>query len=282
MEAKRSEISEKDAAALLAVELEYAEVKALRSPGPGVEVHVDADATWVIHPGPAWANAGIALRFTPETVERRLDEILARYRANGRGAGFWVSPFATPPDLEMRLKARGLRCRKRFPAMHCDLGPPTGPAPLRPDLTLLLVEDYDLFRRHPHPFYGPMRSPMRRAMLAAMARGAADRPRRVWDFAALRAGVPVGFVSVFLGDRGEGKSNAAGMHDVGVLPAERQKGIGAALMHHACAFARERGYPGAVLIASGMGEGVYRRAGFREVGRIAYWYRSPHREAPRP
>jgi hypothetical protein len=30
----------------------------------------------------------------------------------------------------------------------------------------------------------------------------------------------------------------------------------------------------AVLLASGLGNGLYRRLGFREVCQIAYWYRS--------
>jgi len=272
----RGENSDRDSAAFLAVELEYAEVKALHGVVPRVEVHVEPDVTWVVHPESAWANAAVAIRFDPETVERRLDEILGRYRENGRGAGFWISPFSTPDDLPPRLKARGLHCRRRFAGMHCDFETLPAPPPPRLDLTLTPVEDYDPFVRHPHPFYGRMRTPKRRFALAAMARLATLEPRRIQDFVALRKGVPVGFISVFLGERGEGKSNVAGIHDVGVLPDLRKQGIGLALMHHAHAFAREQGYRGAVLIASAMGEGVYRRAGFREVGRIAYWYRQYH------
>jgi hypothetical protein len=46
------------------------------------------------------------------------------------------------------------------------------------------------------------------------------------------------------------------------------------MMARALGFARERGVAQAVLLASGMGYGVYRRVGFREVCKIAYWYRS--------
>lgn len=68
--------------------------------------------------------------------------------------------------------------------------------------------------------------------------------------------------------------SGAGFYDVGVLEKERDHGIGAALVAHALHFARARGATQAVLLASGMGYGMYRRVGFREVCKIAYWYRS--------
>ena len=69
--------------------------------------------------------------------------------------------------------------------------------------------------------------------------------------------------------------SVAGFYDVGVLEKERGRGIGSAMLAHALRFARERGATQAVLLASGMGSGMYRRAGFREVCKIAYWYRRP-------
>jgi predicted N-acetyltransferase YhbS len=65
-----------------------------------------------------------------------------------------------------------------------------------------------------------------------------------------------------------------------VLEEERNKGIGSAMMTHALGFARERGATQAVLLASGMGYGMYRRVGFNEVCKIAYWYRALKRNSP--
>jgi hypothetical protein len=46
------------------------------------------------------------------------------------------------------------------------------------------------------------------------------------------------------------------------------------MLAHALRFARERGASQAVLLASGMGYGMYQRVGFREVCKVAYWYRA--------
>jgi predicted N-acetyltransferase YhbS len=61
---------------------------------------------------------------------------------------------------------------------------------------------------------------------------------------------------------------------VDVIEDYRRRGIGAALVDHSCRFASERGASAIVLLATGMGEGVYKRCGFVEVARFGYWYRS--------
>jgi ribosomal protein S18 acetylase RimI-like enzyme len=68
--------------------------------------------------------------------------------------------------------------------------------------------------------------------------------------------------------------SAAGLYDAGVLQQHRGRGIGSAMLAHALGFARDRGATQAVLLASGMGSGMYHRAGFRKACKIAYWYRS--------
>ena len=252
---------------LAAVELEQARYLAAHSTVPGYEVHADADVIWAIQPGGVWGNCAVRLRLAAGTADQRLDRIADRYCDTERGGGFWVSPFATPPDLPARLRRRGFRCRKHFPAMYRELTAPDAPEPEVDDLTFKVVEDYQLFLKFPHPCYGPIRTPMRRFELARQAHLAAMRPRRFWDLAAFREGIPVGACTLFH------EEGTAGVHDVGVLPAMRRMGIGTALMQYAGGFARGLGATACVLISSGQGFGMYGRAGFREVGRIGYWYR---------
>jgi ribosomal protein S18 acetylase RimI-like enzyme len=252
---------------LAAVEAEQAGYLAAHATVPGYEVHVESDATWAIQPGGVWGNCAVRLRLAAGAADKRLDRIADRYCDTERGGGFWLSPFATPTDLPARLRRRGFRCRKLFPAMYRDLSKPDASEPEIGGLTFQVVEDHDLFLKFPHPCYGPIRTPMRRFELARQAHMAAMRPRRFWDIVAFREGVPVGVCTLF------DENGIAGVHDVGVLPANRRQGIGTALMRQACRFSRGLGAAGCLLISSGEGYGMYGRAGFREVGRIGYWYR---------
>ena len=252
---------------LTAVEAEQARYLAAHATVPGYEVHVEPDATWAIKPGGVWGNCAVQLRLVPGTADRRLDRIADRFCETERGGGFWLSPFITPTDLPARLRRRGFRCRKHFPAMYRELTTPDAPAQEASGLTFQVVEDYQQFLKLPHPCYGPIRTPMRRFELARQAHLAAMRPRRFWDLAALHEGVPVGVCTLFH------ENGMTGVHDVGVLPAKRRRGIGTALMRHACEFSFGLGSAGCLLISSGEGYGMYELAGFREVGRIGYWYR---------
>jgi GNAT superfamily N-acetyltransferase len=130
-----------------------------------------------------------------------------------------------------------------------------------------------MYLRHPHPYFGPITTALRRHELNRLAHLAAQWPKRFFDFAALNAdNRPVGACSMFIDDSLAGF--VAGLYDVGVLEEERNRGVGSAMIAHALRFARTRDARQAVLLASGMGCGMYRSVGFREVCKIAYWYRS--------
>jgi 4-diphosphocytidyl-2-C-methyl-D-erythritol kinase len=89
----------------------------------------------------------------------------------------------------------------------------------------------ELFRGHPAwPSYAAMSIPPE-LLDAAIARGL------VW-VAQTRDDTPVGFVWLD-DDVGEG---AVGIAEIDVLPAHGRRGIGAALLEHACAWARAAGY----------------------------------------
>jgi hypothetical protein len=87
-----------------AVEGHTAEWFEIQGTVPGVELHSNLDAIWIVQPGSVWGNAAAELRFKRESAGARLSQIIRRSRMNGRGAGFWVSPFATPDDLGERLR----------------------------------------------------------------------------------------------------------------------------------------------------------------------------------
>jgi GNAT superfamily N-acetyltransferase len=242
----------------------------LRATGrvPGVELHQDPDAVWILLPVPGWSNCGTYLRFTPQTVEHRLDEIANRYADADRANGFWVADCAAPSDLTAHLRRRNYRCRKRFPAMACDLRQPPMPFDAPKGIRIELVADLSRFGpKNPHPSIGPITTHIRRFQLRADQHQAAENPRQVFQYFAWDGDRPVGAATVLASE------GAAGIHDVVVKDTERGRGIGTALVHACLNHGRDSGCDTAMLISTGMGESLYRRCGFHEACRIAYWYR---------
>lgn len=233
---------------------------------PGLEVHCDPDIAWKVSPASAWSNCGVRVRLSERNAKARLDEILARYHENGRGAGFWIGPAAEPDNLEPLLKHRLLRCRKYFPSMYCDLRRELPELRARVPVTFSTLTDYSVFDRSPHPAIGRITTPIRRFQLASQRWLASCAPRKSWELVASCDGMPAGICTVFLGPR------YAGLFDVAVLEPLRNLGIGRALVRHACAFAQEHGAEGIILIATNAGYRVYEHAGFKEVARIGFWY----------
>ena len=257
-----------DPARALIVERHAAEWFAEAAVVPGAEVHVDPDVTWIVTPGRVWGNAGVMVRFSEESAPGRLDTLLARYRAHGRGMGLWVSPAATPEDLPALLRGRRLHCRKHFPAMVKHLVAGADVPSRGSGVTCRTIEDPDEFLATPHPSIGPITTPLRRQALASLRAHVLARPQRTLAFVAELDGAPVGASLLFLG------SECSGLHDLTVVERFRGRGIGRALLDHTCLEARRRGATTMALLATSDGQRVYDRAGFEEVARFGYWYRS--------
>jgi ribosomal protein S18 acetylase RimI-like enzyme len=81
-------------------------------------------------------------------------------------------------------------------------------------------------------------------------------------FVGYREGVPVATSLRFLSD------GVVGIYGVATIPEERRRGYGASLTLAALEDGRARGYGVGVLIATAMGEPVYRRLGFQELFRV--------------
>jgi GNAT superfamily N-acetyltransferase len=254
--------------AVLAAEREMAQWFVAQTGARGVEVHADPDATWIVAQGMVWANRVLNVRLNDGTAETRLDRILRRYRATKRGVGFWISPFARPADLSRFLPVHGLRCRKHFPVMFCELKRLPATDRSRDEISISVIEDHSIFKKHAHPYFGDISTRLRQFELGRLAYLSQQRPRRVWELVAWRDGIPVSACTIFR------DGSVVGFHDVATLRRFRGQGIATFLMHQACRFAREQGCKNAVLLASGQGYGMYQRAGFRDVGSISYWYRT--------
>jgi GNAT superfamily N-acetyltransferase len=111
--------------------------------------------------------------------------------------------------------------------------------------------------------------PAKNADYLAEGRLAHTNPDRAVQAVAWADSRPVGVSCAFLT---RGSSGIAGVYDVGVLPEYRNQGIGKALTHAVCVWARDRGYRIAGLNATPMGEPVYRALGFHSLRRSETWH----------
>jgi GNAT superfamily N-acetyltransferase len=222
---------------------------------PGVEMHDDGDAVWLFSTTPGRGGAVAGARFTEKSADERIAEILAYHRRFLQPTLWWTGPSSTPADLGKRLRAAGLQSQQNLPGMAADLDAIRTEFRRPEGLTIVALEDFSIFRRYEHPFFGPATTERRRNLIDGVAWMATQEPRRAWHFVASLAGVPVA-----------------------TIPKARGKGIGKAVTLAALEHARGLGYRVSILHASKQGEPIYRQIGFAEVCRVSHWYYSKMRQ----
>ncbi len=260
----RSPAASKDAAGALsdeelaaAVELNSAEWIRLKSRLPWVEFHDDDDALWLFA-GDTWPQNSVALaRFTPASANRRVGEILAHHQRSKVACNWVVGPVSQPSDVGQHLRAHGFRCMIHCAGMGCDLDRLPQPPPAPKGVHVDLVDSPPALQA-----LTTERRRLRHEGRNAMAR---MEPRQVWHLVASLDGQPVGETTVCLG------AGVAGIYGVEVLEKFRRRGIGTALVDAALRHARALGHRTSVLAATGMGQCVYARLGFREVCKMSFW-----------
>jgi len=217
-----------------------------------------------INPGVmvAFANNVHRVRLEPDQVGDVARESTAHFREHGVPALWWVSPLSRPQDHGRDLEAHGWRLDEPIPWMAARIDRLRWPG-TPPGFRIVRATDEALHAGFLQAMTAGISTnePERHAMntLAAAVGYAPDAPWVRW--VAFLDDRPVASSGLMVG------GGVAGVYNVATAPDARRRGIGAALTATAIAEGRGRGYQVAVLGASKMGYGVYRRMGFAEVCR---------------
>jgi GNAT superfamily N-acetyltransferase len=240
---------------------------ALADAGEGY-IQRDEDAVLTIFPYTYWSNGVVSPRFTENNAEKRINEILAVFRAHKREVWFHVGPSSQPSDLAKRLKSRGLWNFHNRPFMVCDFSNLITGYSRPAGIGFHCVHDYDVFKKYPHPIHGLVTTRRKRHIFTTYRTLDGQLPRKHWMFIAEKQGLPVGAAILYI------EQATAGIYDVEVLEPYRGQGIGTALLELTCTFACDNGAKVAVLAASEKGSTFYPRFGFNTVGRYPTYYYS--------
>jgi GNAT superfamily N-acetyltransferase len=206
-------------------------------------------------------NSASATRFTPETADRRIDEVIAWFDERGLPFVWRLGPLETPADLEQRLVARGFIVDPdEMPGMAVSLADLPAIEP-PPGATIDTVGDAATFRE----------------WLDVMVIGfgmPADLGDTFFKYAELGFGDDLPTIVLA---RIDGRPVATSLGfaagggviiaNVATVPEARGRGLGRAVTLAAMEEGKKAGATIAVLQSTKMGHNVYRKLGFEEFAR---------------
>ena len=231
------------------------------------------DVSWAV--GAVPGASVYRTRLTPADASDRIAELSAALEIFGP-VTWWAGPTATPTDLRDRLVDAGYRLEDDEAGMAADLRELVEDIPRPAGLVIRAVErgdgtlDEDALEGwlevNRRTLGWPSEKVGRRRDLY---RGDERHPRPWRHHVGLLDGAPVSASRVLL-------SHGVGMvHGVSTVPEARRRGLGTALTLSALQAARTLGYRIGILQASSLGQGPYRRLGFRAFAAYGRFMREP-------
>ncbi len=216
--------------------------------------------------GGLW-NAVTRTALPDEGADAAIRETIAWY--GDRTIRWWTGPDDRPTDLDARLATHGFE-GARVPGMACELaGPWDAPDPggleIRRATSPDEVSDFLTVLSSVYPGDVGWQGSWHAAFTAIGF--ADDAPVRV--YVGREGARPVSSAFLVLG------AGVAGVYGVHTGPADRGRGLGAALTRAPMREAREAGYEVAVLQAAPKAAPLYGRIGFRTVCEVGIYEREP-------
>lgn len=244
------------AAIIEASVLEYHLAAAMRV--PGAKWHVDDAVAWITTGTPVVDMNGVfASNWDERTVENGIRRTLEELRTTGLPYLWHVGSACRPAGLVGKLRSQGLTHHETEPEMALGLEEPGARRVDRGDLAFVAVRTRDAMRVWVDTWASGAPAETRELALLVFGAPPLDEASPFQYRIAYLKGRPVATSLLYLGDR------VAALHWVATIPAERRRGVGAAVTARAIGEAKQAGYLTLVLTASPDGEAIYRRLGFR-------------------
>jgi ribosomal protein S18 acetylase RimI-like enzyme len=212
----------------------------------------------------SFVNTVVRARLEPDQVDATIEETLAHFR-DLPALSWWTEPDTRPSDLGAHLLAHGLTYTDGGTGMAADLLAMDDDLPAPPNLTIERVEDTEGLQKWAYASIIGFEHPETdvRIWFEVFSGLGFDLPLR--SYVAILNGEPVAASQLFLA------AGVVGIYVVATVPGARRRGIGAEVTLASLRDARAMGYRFAILHASPMGEGVYRRLGFQECCRMNHY-----------
>jgi ribosomal protein S18 acetylase RimI-like enzyme len=245
-------------------------LRAQASFGGGAETAFDGDnlLSFGATTQPAGPFNSLFVRRRTDAAEAVLNDAEARFSARKRGFSAYMMKHSDP-ELEAETTARGFIAFGELPVLL--LTPrlaPSGACELLRARRVRSNHATSEFVELVAECYAETGLP-RAATLASFSRRDALLAPQVHAFVFDLDGAAAAVGMVVM------SSTFAGLYWIGTRPASRRRGLGAACTRMLCQHAFESGAQAVVLQAAAAAAGVYRRLGFREIGRLACYCR-PH------
>lgn len=249
-------------------------VSILHEPPVG-EVHRDADTTWFrTGLASAYSNGILQADLPRDDLDAAIERRLAPFRSSELPIMWWrfVPPEDPDPGIESALRRHGLVLDSDRPGFGLELaGLHAAEAP--EGAVIERVREPEAFDAWVEVVGRAFDDPR----FAEAPSVATNRRLGFGDDAPFRhllcriGQEPIGAATLSLG------AGVAGLANIATIPSWRRKGIGAAVAAAALLEARALGIRVAALSADPLGEGLYRKLGFREVSRHLTFVRSSER-----
>lgn len=249
-------------ALVAAIEANQFELWAYLGRLPEVELYEGPDMMRLVTsiPHPLFNGVMRAQLAPDDDIDATINDTLARFKSRRLPMMWWTGPSTRPADLGKHLEAQGLTRACDRSGMAADLLTLNEDVPAPSGLTSERVSDVATLKKWLHPFsVGFKLSDLAAKAFFDLSAALGFNSHLPWQsYIALLKGEPVACSSLFLA------AGVAGIHNVATVPEARRQGIGTAITLAALREASALGYRVAVLHASQMGLGVYRRLGFEE------------------